>query len=484
MTEPLHEPTPTPMHAARRPWRRLGWFLPLLLALPLAIKAWHDTSGSHDILASLAAKGLPTTPDQLNRWYAQLPPGENMALPILDAAGAVRGPGPKATNYPYFHGRYPWLHERSPLPGPPQPVPPDDLAQWKKLVDGMPEAWAAMERARGRKLSRFPVDLRGGLKTLLPHLSPTKRLAQACALRALVAAEELRPHDAALAISDGLLVYESLLPEPLMISQLVAAAALHTTLHAASDVLSVTPLPEESLRPMQRKVESLATTNRIMGALLGEMCLQREIFRGSPAAQGMAMGMAAPGTGSTGQQLAAAAFLALYSATGLNAADERFHLAQLERMIAASSLPWPQPIDAPPSVASLFQPANEDAGLPAWTRGRMKSRMILPSMDGFASQDGESLARLRIAAAMFAIERFRLAHDGRLPQTLGNLVPDFIASVPLDPFDSKPIRYKPSSPGYSLHSIGKDRKDDDARPPQRSKTGSAAEPDVVLRVRR
>jgi len=41
-----------------------------------------------------------------------------------------------------------------------------------------------------------------------------------------------------------------------------------------------------------------------------------------------------------------------------------------------------------------------------------------------------------------AIERYRQAHDNRLPGTLRETVPDFSKALPTDPFDGEPIRYK------------------------------------------
>ena len=52
--------------------------------------------------------------------------------------------------------------------------------------------------------------------------------------------------------------------------------------------------------------------------------------------------------------------------------------------------------------------------------------------------------RMRFAArsmeTVFACRRYRAKH-GRYPETLDELVPEFIAAVPLDPFDGKPLRY-------------------------------------------
>ena len=49
-------------------------------------------------------------------------------------------------------------------------------------------------------------------------------------------------------------------------------------------------------------------------------------------------------------------------------------------------------------------------------------------------------ALLRCAAVAVALERYRLA-NGRWPDDLAALVPKYLAAVPADPFDGKPLRY-------------------------------------------
>ena len=64
------------------------------------------------------------------------------------------------------------------------------------------------------------------------------------------------------------------------------------------------------------------------------------------------------------------------------------------------------------------------------------------------------LAGLANAQAAVAIERWRLAHPGRLPDTLAELVPAYLAAVPLDPYDGQPVRYKKLPVGYVVYSVG------------------------------
>jgi len=58
---------------------------------------------------------------------------------------------------------------------------------------------------------------------------------------------------------------------------------------------------------------------------------------------------------------------------------------------------------------------------------------------------------------LLAMKAFKL-DKGRLPATLGELVPDYIDAVPLDDFDGKPLRYNPAK--KVIYSVGKDLRDE------------------------
>ena len=52
-----------------------------------------------------------------------------------------------------------------------------------------------------------------------------------------------------------------------------------------------------------------------------------------------------------------------------------------------------------------------------------------------------------------------MSHSGDLPAYLDVLVPQFLANVPLDPFDGQPLRFKRLDQGYVVYSIGRDGRD-------------------------
>ena len=73
----------------------------------------------------------------------------------------------------------------------------------------------------------------------------------------------------------------------------------------------------------------------------------------------------------------------------------------------------------------------------------------------------------RLLITAIALQRYHLRHSA-WPDTLDQLVPDFLAQVPSDFMDGKPLRYKPVKDGrYLLYSVGENGIDDggDGSPP-------------------
>ena len=68
-------------------------------------------------------------------------------------------------------------------------------------------------------------------------------------------------------------------------------------------------------------------------------------------------------------------------------------------------------------------------------------------------------ASQRLLIALLAVKLFKM-EKGRFPKSLDELVPQYLAEVPLDPFDLKPLRYKKRQGKWIIYSIGPDGKDD------------------------
>jgi len=72
-------------------------------------------------------------------------------------------------------------------------------------------------------------------------------------------------------------------------------------------------------------------------------------------------------------------------------------------------------------------------------------------------------AEVRLLRTAVAMELFR-RKMGRYPGKLGELIPEYLESVPADPFTGKSLFYRPTTNSYLLYSVGADRKDDGGTP--------------------
>jgi hypothetical protein len=87
-----------------------------------------------------------------------------------------------------------------------------------------------------------------------------------------------------------------------------------------------------------------------------------------------------------------------------------------------------------------------------------------PQIDTTLVSEAAAIAQIRVTRTALAIERWRLAHNGNVPDSLVALVPDFLPAVPTDPFDEQPLRFKKLAHGYVVYSTGRDFTDDGGKP--------------------
>ena len=70
-----------------------------------------------------------------------------------------------------------------------------------------------------------------------------------------------------------------------------------------------------------------------------------------------------------------------------------------------------------------------------------------------------------ITVVAFALARYQ-RDNGKYPETLDALVPNYLREVPWDVFTGDPLIYKPTANGYLLYSVGPNGRDDGGRTPE------------------
>lgn len=97
------------------------------------------------------------------------------------------------------------------------------------------------------------------------------------------------------------------------------------------------------------------------------------------------------------------------------------------------------------------------------SRSRMVARVgasfYMPALSQMWQVRWRLEAQQEVLKTTVAIERFRLARQ-RLPESLDELVPDFLPAVPQDVWSGQPLVCKPGSDNYQVYSLGPNRKDD------------------------
>jgi hypothetical protein len=83
-------------------------------------------------------------------------------------------------------------------------------------------------------------------------------------------------------------------------------------------------------------------------------------------------------------------------------------------------------------------------------------RLISPNYESVMETRCHLAVSGAVTQAMLGLKAYKTRH-GRLPQTLDDLVPEYLKAVPIDAFDGKPIRYDPAK--RILYSVGKDGAD-------------------------
>jgi hypothetical protein len=88
------------------------------------------------------------------------------------------------------------------------------------------------------------------------------------------------------------------------------------------------------------------------------------------------------------------------------------------------------------------------------------AKLLLPALEKSVRRSARMQTFVDATRVGCALERYRLANT-KLPDSLAMLVPGFLAEIPKDVIDGKPLRYRlQSKGGYVLYSVGWNQTDE------------------------
>ena len=245
-----------------------------------------------------------------------------------------------------------------------------------------------------------------------PHLSKFKELTSAYSTRMRVAAEEHRAHEAT---TDALTIFQiarALEEEPLLISHLVRYAVVAVGCQGLDRALNLVEFPAGDLVELQNALGRMEQLTRMDVALTGELASGLDAFGRGPDVQLLA------GLTDNGQPHPALGVgMRLYGALGFLKSEQATLARMLSEMIRIGRLPsWEQ--HAP--LAAWEQEVQRMRSKPRL--GSLLSPMLLPALVNASQKEWTYLANVRCAVVGVAIERYRLDHDKKSPETLEALV--------------------------------------------------------------
>jgi len=416
----------------------------LVVALLLGLWAYVDYAWDRDLREAVAEADRLDPGwrfDDLEKARPSVPDAENGATLVLAARTGM--PAKWLATAP---GAPPGLGDRlADLPPPRRP----DAADLKELRVELDKVAKAVDTARGlagRPRGRYDVawteDLIG---TLVPHVQETRVVVRLLALDALLQACD---GDGAAALGScraALSTGRSLGDEPLAISQVCRVGCVRRAVGALEQVLGLGETPAADLELMQRLLlEEADEPLQLIAARADRVAFYQSLDamrtgRFRQAAYGVTPSM----LGSTGDDLLN---------RGRARAGEVAYLRYHNELVEIAKLPAHEQQDR---LARLHRP---EVQLPKLLEGLSRDDDQVKMARWFHRHKAELLC----AAAALAVERYRLAR-GHWPERLEDLVPDYLAAVPADPFDGRPLRLRRLPDGIVVYSVGPDRQDDSGK---------------------
>jgi hypothetical protein len=441
--------------------RVIGFCLFLLLLIGFIIWRLNLAHEINEELAAIRAAGLPTNGQEADEYYPSVPEDQNAALKMEEVFSLM-------TNYPdeRFREVQNFLF----------PSRKAVLSQTQtELIRGYcamnSNALVQAERAIKLPGCRYPIDLSWGAGALLPHLPKLKALARAESFQVL-----LDPDDSDAVVSTMLGIARTLDDEPVLISKLVRFAIINMALEVLERRLNESGIDPKGTSDLSGLLDGLDQTNQMASGFIGERAMYVRYFRMSYAEIKQYASADDENSKSQAGPPLPGSQPFFFRVTGFFERDLRFYLQSMETNICLAET-YPKDIQVVSNCESRIRGA-------ARHNLYIMSSMLLPALESPIFHEANAIAKVRAAKVSLAIEGFR-QFKGRLPESLNELVPQFLPTVPEDPYDGKPLRYHQLEKGYVVYSVGRDGHDNGGRErPDSIKPSDKTEYDVTFTVER
>jgi hypothetical protein len=433
--------SPGELARSRTTARKVGRFIALAVAFAVLLFTGWRTYLACDVrtrIHAIKSQNLPANGAELDLWYRQIPPADNVALKLTNAF----------THLKRFSNAASRVFDISPAHN--RPLAGEDRQLAFAFVATNKDVLEAVANAVATGHARYPVDLSAGYATLLPHLADLKTCAQIADFNTRKALEAGDVVEATRSCDVILKLAHTLDDEPVLISQLVRTAIVRIAVRNLECQLCARQLSEAEINHWLPAFAEVQRTNQMTTALIGERAMviqafRSDVFKNWPTPESDEKVVKKPRNASGIER-------ALIFASGFFERDLNFTLETMASAIDYSRKPAPEDFAAD----TVFRRKGAEASRKLY----LLSSMLLPAYSRVIMRHETEMASLELAQAALRIEKALLL-QGHIPQDAEEAANS--NGWPMDPFAGEPIKYKRTTKGYVLYSLGSDKIDDDAK---------------------
>jgi hypothetical protein len=407
-----------------RGWHVIVGLLTVLVVMFILFRMFGHSSLQRKI-EELRAKGYPTSLEELEK-FNQIPEGVPNAADIyIKAFDAYQAPLEDEKRL------LPYIGSFAPKSG--EPVPSENKVAMETFLARNAKTLEFLHQAGQIEQCRYTYPLTVPSGFMIPYLTEIKDCAQLLNQFVLMQVEAGKTTEATQGMIEELRLGESMIQEPILVSYLVRLAVDGMGIASISRILDRQSLSEQQLVDLQAELRTIRQGLRMDQALIGERCC---LLDESVMGQNL-------GFGSTPFR-----WVGFWDTNLVRSMEFIDQLMVITKMEARDRWAEYQRINNEVDQLSILF---------------YMTKMLMQSISRIGMLELRSIAQLDCARAGLGVERYWLA-EGRLPETLEQLVPKFIEAVPIDPFDGKPLRYKRLEKGYTIYSVGEDGEDNGGIP--------------------
>lgn len=362
--------------------------------------------------------------------------------PIFPASGAWRGWYPGKT-WPSNEDTARTLTEVAPE----RQLNVEQSEMLRKDLDAIPAARAQartfIDYSWGRAPIRYAKD---GVSTPLPHVQRYRSIAEVLRYDAMQRAQDGDVDGAVASCRACLNAGRAIGDEPCFVSQIVRIACRGLALSAIERTLAQGEPSEAALAGLQTQLEDEESDELCLPGMRGERAMM-DAFFGAIEEGGLSISMLLGILRDARLPPDLPLADRLLCVAGLSVRAQRAEMLRLmNKLVEAAKAPPEEHVE---HVEEILAGAGMLAPL-------VRTRVPAVGRAGESIRRGH--AQARCAIVLVAVERFR-KRNGRWPETLAELTPEWLKEIPLDTYDGKPLRYRRLADGVVVYSVYKDKVD-------------------------